>query len=118
MTDRVYDFRFMPTGIGSVPFRDIDAACLKIVEDLPEMPFWPQFVKRSFLEDMIVQSSEALPLLQIRKDERSLLVSDGDRESELVTFYEHFLAEDMEHFAISREYAPGLYTLLDLIARG
>lgn len=116
MTNRVHDFRFMPTGIGSVPFRDIDATCRKILEDLPEIPFWPQFVKRSFLEDMIVQPSEALPLLKIRENERSLLVSEDNRESELVTFYERFLAEDIDHFAISREYAPGLYTLLELIA--
>jgi methionine synthase II (cobalamin-independent) len=118
MTNSVHNFRFIPTGIGSVPFRDIDAACLKIVEDLPEIPFWPQFVKRSFLEDMNVQPSEALPFLKIRENERSLLVSEDNRESQLVTFYEHFLAEDIDHFAISREYAPGLYRLLELIARG
>jgi hypothetical protein len=113
----VHDFRFLPTGVGSVPFRDIDATCRKILEDLPEIPFWPQFVKKSFLEDMIVQPSEALPLLKVRENERSILVSDGDRESALVTFYERFLAEDIDHFAISREYAPGLYVLLELIAR-
>ncbi|MCP4666774.1 MAG: hypothetical protein GY849_10445, partial [Deltaproteobacteria bacterium] len=88
MTNNVHNFRFAATGIGSVPFLDIDATCLKILEDFPEIPFWPQFVKRSYLEDMIVQPSEALPLLEIKEKERSLLVLDSDRESALVTFYE------------------------------
>jgi methionine synthase II (cobalamin-independent) len=35
-----------------------------------------------------------------------------------VTFYERFLAEDIDYFAISREYAPGLYTLVELMVRG
>ncbi|MCP4669241.1 MAG: hypothetical protein GY849_23150, partial [Deltaproteobacteria bacterium] len=118
MANSVHNFRFAATGIGSVPFRDIDATCLKILEDLPEIPFWPQFVKRSYLEDMIVQPSEALPLLEIKEKERSLLVSDNDRESALVTFYERFLAEEIDHFAISREHAPGLYALLDHLAGG
>ena len=36
-----------------------------------------------------------------------------DREADLVGFYESFFSQDLEHFSISREYAPGLYGLLD-----
>jgi methionine synthase II (cobalamin-independent) len=108
------DFRFIATGVGSVPFLDVQGTCLSILRHLPEIPYWPQFVRRSLLEDMSIQFSEGLPLLKIIEDKRSLVIS-GDLESELTTFYDRFLAEDTEYFAISREYAPGLYELLSAI---
>jgi hypothetical protein len=77
------------------------------------MPFWPQFVKRSYLEDMSVQYSEGLPLLVVNEDARTLTVSrSAERESELVKFYERFFADDIDAFAISEAYAPGLYALM------
>jgi len=109
------DFRFLATGIGSVPFVDVTQTCLHILKCLPEIPFWPQLVKRSHLEDMHIQFSEGLPLLKIIEEKRSLIVSPNHRESELVTFYDHFLADDLDHFAISEEYAPGLAELIRLI---
>jgi hypothetical protein len=108
-------FCFRATGIGSVPFVDVRQTCLHILKCLPEIPFWPQLVKRSHVEDMHIQFSEGLPLLEIVKDKRALIVSPDHRESELVTFYDHFLAEDLDHFAISEAYAPGLGELRRLI---
>ena len=109
------DFHFKATGIGSVPSTDIKGTCLNILKQLPEIPFWPQFVKRSHLEDMIIQFSEGLPSLKLKEEKRSLSISSDEIESELVTFYDHFLADDIDYFAISREYAVGLYEQLDLI---
>jgi methionine synthase II (cobalamin-independent) len=105
----------MATGIGSVPSMDVRGACLNILKKLPEIPFWPQLVKRSFREDMNIQFSEGLPLLEIKEERRALAISHDEIESGLVQFYEHFLADDIDYFAISREYAPGLYEILDLI---
>jgi methionine synthase II (cobalamin-independent) len=109
------EFNFMATGIGSLPSTDVRGACLNILKKLPEMPFWPQLVKRSFREDMNIQFSEGLPLLEVKEERRALTISHDEIESGLVQFYEHFLADDIDYFAISREYAPGLYELLDLI---
>ncbi len=107
------DFGFMATGIGSVPFLEVEATCSDINRLFPHMPFWPQFVKRSYLEDMSVQYSEGLPLLVVNEDARSLTVSRSlGRESELVKFYERFFADDIDAFAISEAYAPGLYALM------
>jgi hypothetical protein len=64
---------------------------------------------------MHIQFSEGLPLLEIVRNKRTLIVSSDNRESELVTFYDRFLAEDLGHFAISKEYAPGLFDLIDMI---
>ena len=58
------DFFFMPTGIGSVPFQDVARTCRDIVSLFPSAPFWPQFVRKSHREDMIIQFSEGLPLLE------------------------------------------------------
>jgi methionine synthase II (cobalamin-independent) len=64
---------------------------------------------------MYIQFSEGLPLLKIIEEKRSLIVSSNHRESELVTFYDHLLADDLDYFAISEEYAPGLAELIRLI---
>ncbi len=111
-------FGFKATGIGSVPSTDVEGTCLHILRHLPEIPFWPQFVKRSYLEDMSIQFSEGLPLLQIQKESRSLTLSPEGRETELVKFYDRYLAGDIDYFAISREYAPGLYELAEKIPQG
>ena len=97
LAEKSPDFGFVATGIGSVPFLDVEAACREIIRLFPHMPFWPQFVKRSYLEDMSVQYSEGLPLLEVNLDKRSLTIThSGDRESELVNFYERFFSGDHE----------------------
>jgi methionine synthase II (cobalamin-independent) len=119
MSDKLPQFGFSATGVGSVPFQDIGSTCREILEHFPSLPFWPQFVKRSYREDMNIQYSEGLPLLQIEEKRRSLVIpSTSTAESELVTFYDHFFAQDIEYFSISRDYAPGLYHLLELIEQG
>ena len=106
---------FTPTGIGSVPFFDIRETCLHILKTCPEMPFWPQFVKRSPLEDMRIQYSEGLPLIELAEDHKGLTIASREPEAELVRFYDKYLADEVDAFAISRPYAPGLYEMIDLI---
>ncbi|MFO7985249.1 MAG: hypothetical protein R6U38_05250 [Desulfatiglandaceae bacterium] len=116
MQDKSPDFGFMATGIGSVPFTDIGGTCLKIVERFPGIPFWPQFVKRSVFEDMSIQYSEGLPLLTMDPENRSLVMADSlERESALAEFYGRFLSQETEYFKITREFAPGLYTLIESV---
>jgi methionine synthase II (cobalamin-independent) len=112
-------FRFIATGIGSVPFTDIEGTCNDIIKKVPHAPYWPQFVKRSHLEDMSIQYSERLPMLEIVEEKRSLRISESkDKEAELVKFYDHFLAGDTDYFAISNRYAPGLFNLIDRFKNG
>jgi hypothetical protein len=109
-------FNFMATGIGSVPFLGVDDTCQHILKIFPDIPFWPQFVKRSPLEDMSIQASQGLPLIKLNHEKNSLYVrSNDDQDSELASFYEHFMAEDTDYFAVGHEYAAGLYKLLELI---
>jgi hypothetical protein len=110
------DFHFTATGIGSIPSLDARGACLKILTQTPDIPFWPQLVKRSLLEDFFIQFSEGLSFLHIKEGARILEVSSKEMESHLTEFYEHFLADDIGHFRISREYAAGLYEMLELVS--
>lgn len=118
MPNRTFDFNFLATGIGSVPFQDVAATCRDILHHFPDMPFWPQFVQRSYAEDMYIQYSEGLPLLEVNEKKRCLSIrSSCEREAELVSFYDRFLAHDTDYFEISRDYAPGIYELLELIGQ-
>ncbi len=111
-------FHFTPTGIGSVPSLDVRRTCLRILERCPDAPFWPQFVQRTRLENMVIQFSEGFPLIEISEDGKSLVLSSREREPELVAFYDRFMAEDVQSFDISGDYAPGLFELVDMILRG
>ncbi|MBN1626626.1 MAG: hypothetical protein JW944_08880 [Deltaproteobacteria bacterium] len=110
------EFRFSATGIGSIPSLDARETCLNILKLTPEIPFWPQLVKKSRLEDFFIQFSEGLPLLTIREGAGVLDVSPYGIETALTAFYERFLSEDLEYFKITRDYASGLYELLDIIS--
>ncbi len=111
----MHEFNFITTGIGSVPFVDIKETCDLIQELFPDMPFWPQFVKRNLYEDMIIQFSEGLPF-EIIKEKRMLAVKrDNNFEKKLLRFYEGFLAEDIDYFSISSEFASGLYEMVERV---
>jgi hypothetical protein len=116
-TKTYIDFHFMATGIGSIPSLDAKGACERVLRLIPDIPFWPQFVKRSHLEDFFIQFSEGLPLLKVKEGARILEVSTDEIEAGLTEFYEHFLAEDVDYFRITRSYAEGLYKLLELVSQ-
>jgi hypothetical protein len=109
------EWSFAATGVGSVPNLEVDPTCRLILELFPELPFWPQFVNLSPEEDMVLQFSEGLPGLCPREGGGTLQVSSDSLEDELTRFYEAFLNEDVEAFAVSRERARGLYALLEII---
>jgi len=108
----------MATGVGSVPFLNVDTTCQHILKFFPDIPFWPQFVKRSPFEDMNIQASQRFPLIEMDRKKNSLYINPaGTQDNELISFYEHFMAEDTDYFAVSHEYAAGLYKLLELIEK-
>ncbi len=109
------NWKFAATGVGSVPGLDVHATCRLILELLPEIPFWPQFVNLAPVEDMVPQFSEGLPGIRTHDDGKTLFVSTENLEDELAGFYEAFLAMDVEAFALGPDRARGLYALLDLL---
>ena len=82
----VPDFHFLPTGIGSVPWTDVADTCDLILKYVPEAPFWPQFVRLSFLEDMNAQFCEGLTFLLADESTRSVRLASREVENDLVAF--------------------------------
>lgn len=102
--------KFYPTAIGSLPYTDTSVACRKVFELFKDIPFWPQLVKRRFLENMYAQFSEGFPGLVINEDRRTMFVDiSKDISGQVQNVYERFLSNDVESFFISSEYANGLY---------
>jgi methionine synthase II (cobalamin-independent) len=103
----------MATGIGSLPLVDPDAAVALALRYLPEAPIWPQLPKRGFQEHMGGQYSEALPGI-VRDEERQRYSFDtsGDLAPALERFYERYLAQDVDFFGLSEQYAAGFFALL------
>ena len=111
------NFNLLATGVGSVPFLDVEDTCNFILNLFPDIPFWPQFVKLNPFEDMTIQASQGLPFIKINNDKNSICIdyNEDSKDSELISFYEHFLSEDEDHFSVGPEYAAGLYKTLELI---
>ena len=97
----------LATGIGSLPHKDADSALDLIFKYCPEIPFWPQLPKRDIREGMIAQFSENLPCLEFGSE--GLFFEPKDKEKKLEKFYERIIAEDVDYFKISPDFASGLY---------
>ncbi len=101
---------YATTGIGSLPHTDPEEA-VNIVLSSFDIPFWPQLPKLSFLEQMIPQYSEGLPLIRVDWQKNSIMSERGPTE-ELERFYESY--NEKTRIAISEEYAQGLHAFLRL----
>ena len=97
----------LPTGIGSLPQTEAKEACEFILQNLSQIPFWPQLPKRSTKENMYWQYSENLPGVTFEED-RMFIHTPEDLTS-IEKFYEHFLSEDLDFFSISKSFAAGFY---------
>lgn len=85
----------LATGIGSLPHQDAQAALDLIFKYTPQIPFWPQLPKRDIREGMVEQFSEGL------------VFKPGEKELEI--FYERIIANDIDYFKISPDFAVGLH---------
>ncbi|MCX5701060.1 MAG: hypothetical protein NTZ63_05925 [Candidatus Omnitrophica bacterium] len=98
----------LATGVGSLPHQNAGEALDLIFKYLPNIPFWPQLPKRDILrEGMVIQFSENFPCLEVIDGGLFLRSRDKDRELEL--FYERVIAQDVDYFKISEQFALGLY---------
>jgi hypothetical protein len=104
-----------PFGIGSLPYTTGPEAWNKILEIFPQIPFWPQLPKRSYLENMYVQFSEGLPGLELDlKNERIFGNIETGHQQEIEQFFNKYLSEDLDSFKVSRDYCEGIYSGIEL----
>jgi len=100
----------LATGIGSLPHIDCEAALDLVFKYCPEIPFWPQLPRLNVREGMVAQFSESLPFMSVK--ENGLIVStpdEADKDKTLESYYEHIIAQNLEYFRISEDYALGLH---------
>jgi len=108
----VFDPGCLATAIGSFPHSDPAGACDLILRRIPDIPTWPQLPAIDFREGMEIQYSEGLPCVVIDEASgRMYFETGGDTSRELASFYERYLAEDLESFSISPEYSRGIYEM-------
>jgi len=101
------ELKGLATGIGSLPHQNADSALDLIFQYTPNLPFWPQLPKRDIKEAMTAQFIENFPCLKIIND--CVVFDPSDKEKELEKFYEKIIANDIDYFKISEDYALGLY---------
>jgi hypothetical protein len=100
------------TGIGSVPFTEPEAAAALILKYLPELPFWPQLVRRGYSEDMVPQGARGLPGLLADPEARLVRLNPQvPRELALAEFYEVLWQDNLEPFSLIPEEAAGFFAL-------
>lgn len=102
----------MITGIGSLPFKDIDRALDVIFNTCSDIPFWPQLPKRSPDENMYSTFLEHVPCIVWDRQKNSVFINTQDTEG-IERFYEDIAREDLDAFALSDKVAPGFYRFLD-----
>lgn len=94
----------LATGIGSLPHKDADTAVDLIFKYLPQIPFWPQLPERDAREGMVAQFSENLAGVELTT--KGLAFRPDDQKLEV--FYERLIAQDLDYFKISPDFALGL----------
>jgi hypothetical protein len=110
-----FQYPFITTGIGSFPHRDEKGVFRLILKNFPDIPFWPQLPKRSFLEGMVVQYSEGFPSLKwSQKEQRVWVDTSQGFDKEIEKFYQRLEEAELEPFQITEDFAKGLQILKDL----
>ncbi|MCP5106624.1 MAG: hypothetical protein GY950_24785 [bacterium] len=112
--------KFLATGIGSMPFEDVEHAVDIALSKLGEAPFWPQLPKLGLNEQMEIQYSEGLPCIVIDREKgRMYFDTSGDYSEAFAGFYEDFIMAmdpdegtgDCSPMAVSQEFSKGLYVM-------
>ena len=104
----IFKPKLMASSLPGMPHRDIEEACQVMIHNFPEalpIPFITMS-RRIF--------TEGLPCLKIDREKRQLIFDTNGRENELVQFYEHYMDNDFDYFAISPELDPTLYKLAEI----
>ena len=93
---------FWTTTVGSFPHVEARELSAKLVSAL-DIPGWPQLPARSFRENMYVQYSASLPGIRLNESEGKIRFdTHSDLTPDLESFYEHFLADDLDYFSLSQ----------------
>lgn len=108
---------FQTTAVGSFPHTEGGELSHRLVTYL-DIPCWPQLPRRSFRESMYVQYGSNLPAVRLDGDRGRLFFNTtGDISQELEHFYSHYLADNLQAFALDPAYASGFFTMLEALEK-
>ena len=119
--------RWLPRGaatlVGSMPHKHREHAIIFIVDEMGEVPVWPQ-LSAYHGEQMMVQFTEGLPGLVTRKGRSAFLTRAPQFEGELLAFYEEYLsviagnlALGQSRFRLGEENGRTLFAFLEYLAK-
>jgi len=118
------DMMFLPTGIGSLPHTDSEAAVDLVLETIPKCPHWPQLPNACLCQRMDIQFSEGLPGITIDETKSRMFFATFNEEkcaATMASFYEKYMdAQDSDNwsaFAMSGPFAQGIYLLESELSR-
>jgi hypothetical protein len=116
------DLRLECIAIGSMPHNNLIKAFSKVRECYSKIPFWPQMVKLSKNEDMILQYTEGMPSFFTDKSYLDVEYDEfyDDLEQFFVDYETVVSGEDADNqiidkYAISAEYSCSFPLLVDYI---
>lgn len=102
----------MITGIGSLPYTDIDEAIDLVFSTCLEIPFWPQLPKRSPVENMYTTFLESVPCIVMDEGSDTAFMNTEETKG-IEKFYDDYYNGSLEAFSVSERVAPGFYRFLD-----
>ncbi len=106
---------FQTTAVGSFPHTEGALLAERLAMAL-DIPCWPQLPRRSFRESMYVQFGPALPAVKVdRLKGKIFFDTTGDISQELEEFYAHYLADNLDAFALCPDYATGFFAMLEAL---
>lgn len=118
-----FDGKALPFLIGSLPLTDHEAAARLVWHYTPQVPLWVQLTRLPG-ENMIDQFAPGLPALRSEAGRPVLDTASDGFESELVAFYEDFMAvhegrAELEgsRFGLGPDAIKGLFVLLAHLAQ-
>ncbi|MCL5961021.1 MAG: methionine synthase [Chloroflexi bacterium] len=101
------------TAIGSLPHRSATDAVDLVTGVLPEIPFWPQLPRRSFLENMYVQFTAGLPGVVVDRENERVYVDPSRAVDELEELYSNYLGGNAEPYGLTPDYSAGFEAFLE-----
>ena len=104
---------FWTSLVGSVPYSNGPDDISKWLVDGLDVPNWPQLPRRNFRESMYVQYSRALPSVCFDEVKEKVFFNiEEDLSNQLENFYTNYLADDLDAFGLTPDYASGFFAML------
>jgi len=100
--------KLMAYSMAGMPRRSAEEACQAMIHNFPEVLTVPQPTLSQRMW------TERTPCLKIDREKKQLSFELDGRENELVEFYDRYLSQDLDYFAISPEVDPTLYKLAEM----